>query len=460
MSKNVWEDIVEHFQRMLEKGNFQAMQETLKIMEETAIEDEDDLKRIITHFYYGAFYAKQNFHRKAEYSLEKGISLADVYITKFETFLEQLILGLKQLGELKMSVREIELGYQYLERSLSIAEKYNMLPERNLILHCLASYRFKFREYNTAKLLYERMLQIGKDENQTAMEMKAASGLGKLAYLRGDTKQALEYYDLTEQLLEQQEDLEEKLALQGNRVALLSQTFNYEEAIEKYKAMLETLQALQNDRLQIIAYTNMANMSIYLDRMDQAAIYMDQALTLTEETDDHSQFEQIQQVQAFFYFEQGKYSEAARALEEALKQNERSHIHYNRILILLNRAHVYAFLDEWDKAECDFNEATTLGYTKENSILKIRGMVGKGCMMIRRNRTNDGLSLINHTLDIEGAPTLDIPKAMSAELAALTCASMDVNKEAIRYYKQAIDWYKKIRFLPSQQRCEQAIKQL
>jgi tetratricopeptide (TPR) repeat protein len=456
MEQVEWQTSQQEFQKAMEEGNFPIALMHIKKMENLANKEDNTLLKILTQFGYSDFYIKQELYKKADYALHKGLNLADK-----EQLIEERINGLERKGKLLDLTQSYQKSMECYEQALTLADEHKLIEMRNRLLVQISNGCIMRRDYEKANQYYDRILEVAEKENNDYLRMKGISGKGKTYFANGDMEATLDQYAKAEELAKKLNDKLELSIIQGNRAGILAQQFEYEKAINQYEETIPNLEELKYERGVLVSLTNQATLLAYLGRIEESRDYLDKALIRAQNIHDRPMEEMIYQTYAYNYFLKSQYTEALEYLNKALEVNQITQIKHSYINTILNRADVYCLMGEWYKGEKDFTDGYNQGFSIKNSMpSKIRGLGGKGCVLIYRDELNEGKSLLDQSLSFSDSDIYLESLAPTAELGGVAFKHNSHIAYAKEYYEKALQYYKRLRMQLAIERCKKAIQAL
>jgi tetratricopeptide (TPR) repeat protein len=449
MLKKNWDSLQKQFDKTLFNKQYDKAEELIKRMQQVVEEYNRDTDQLNLLFNQAELSRQIDESTQAEKYLQEAATEAKnkkQYSVMFQAF--------DKLDQLMNETNQNKKRHAYLEKATQLASKLHDIKRRNKILVKLANAYFTSGQFDQADSTYQRILEIGEDDQNDYMKMKGLAGLSRVYLQKGAVPKAKETIDQAMRYAEKQQDLDDQIRLQINKAGIFAYEFDYAESMKQYKEILKQVRKHNFKREELVCTINLGILSNYMGLYDDARYYLQEVRDGLKEYHDKGLEISLLQAEARYYINTGNMRSGLELLGKAGYYCMKHDYNLHAVDIYLDRAYLYCFLDRWKQAEVDVETAFELGEKLNYYILEIRGRIARACLRIVEGEVEEGSEIVNSILAKSYDSKFKIPLAPAAELVGYTFHYINKKEFAKAYYKRAKELYEEIHVPKSAKRCE------
>jgi adenylate cyclase len=208
---------------------------------------------------------------------------------------------------------------------------------------------FSDHQLDSAAVYFQEQWEVYHEREDYSGELKTLQQLAKVFEERGDYRNALQYYRVTEQLIYNQKDTSYFALIHNNLGYQYHRLKDYKNAIDQFEAAADfCLDDCQLDKITLFSNLGIAYFNAH--QFVAAVRLLEEALEVAEARKDLTEIARLENLIAKVYLKRGELYEALQRNNFALTAAERSG--QNEILrdAYLTEANIYEALYEFDKA--------------------------------------------------------------------------------------------------------------
>ncbi len=198
-----------------------------------------------------------------------------------------IILSLCGLSRLAVKQNKFEEALEHVEEAFSIIKKSTTNLDAQVqaeVYHQLSQVHLRRQEYTKLHDSCQRTLELCRQTGDVEKEMVATNSLGIYYATKLDQKKAMQQFlaalDISKRIGYR--------AMTGqyliNIATLYAQLYNFDDASDRYKTLLEQYDDILDDNTRVIVYNNLGNIQLTLERPETAQPHLNNALELARST--------------------------------------------------------------------------------------------------------------------------------------------------------------------------------
>ena len=257
-----------------------------------------------------------------------------------------------------------------LQDALALATRLNDRRNRAMAYFLLGNVHFFTTNYAQAQQHYELGLQLTRQVQNAAIEIRCLNGLGVTVQVRGDFGAALEYFLAAMQLAQEQGDELGRLRVLSNISLLQSEMGEYEASLACHLDVLNLGKQLGHELLYLGARVNIVGDYYFLQRYEQALELAAEVLPALQEKSLNQYILILQTYVVMALVPLSRYAEAAALARELLPLAEQLQDHEFATRLRLGLGMALRQLGELQEAQAQLRLALTVARARELRVLE------------------------------------------------------------------------------------------
>ena len=203
-------------------------------------------------------------------------------------FLRELILASLGLCEVALRRGQTEWGGEFAEAARIFLEESDLRDHDALrlrVLRQLIDYRMRSRDHAPALKLGQEALELARQLDDPEQEVLTLKDIAVVSASRGNYKIGMQYFLRALDRAEQLGFRPEVGQILINIATIYAHLFNYDDALTRYRRVLNEYPDVLDVRTRIVLFNNLGNIHVATDRPEAAARRFEQAYGLASQND-------------------------------------------------------------------------------------------------------------------------------------------------------------------------------
>ncbi|MCB0519314.1 MAG: tetratricopeptide repeat protein [Lewinellaceae bacterium] len=319
----------------------------------------------------GKIYISLKDYRKAESCLKDSLALA-----KSSGDLDNTVISLAMLCQVQIGLNNLDQAEQLAKEGLDILKHRNENRLGSLwseIYLQLSQVYIKKQDYTRSLEMSQSLLGLSRAAGDIEKEILALRNIAVVCGVKSNYKIGMQFFLEALDKCEAIGYRELFVQIQVNIGTLYAHLYNYDEAINRYRSVLDEHGDLLEDRTKVVIYNNLGNIFISTDQPETALEFFEKANVLAEEF-------KFEEMIAYTFAQMGRAKFQLHCFSAAIQDTRFAEEHFQRLgdvnglqINLLNQGNLAFHKKKYDEAIELTLKAVETARTMKDDAAEIRG---------------------------------------------------------------------------------------
>ncbi|TVR37006.1 MAG: hypothetical protein EA392_13805 [Cryomorphaceae bacterium] len=311
-------------------------------------------------------------------------------------------------------------------------------------VHNLAWHGYLFSKPDSAFYFAQKQLELAELSGNNTHKAVALNTMGASFQVRGQYKNALEYYHLTYQADSLNNDPRGMAGSLNNIGSILSALGKYEDALTQYERSVSILR--ESEEMKTLASTlhNMGMLSHNRGDYTQALEYYAQSIEVKEQIGDNQGIATTLNNIGNTYNSRGDYINALRSFRKALRYYDALNDMSSKATTLNNIGNIFRYQKDYEKANEYYNRSLYLCRETQDQRGISLALYGLGSSALEQKIFNAAREYFQQSLEIDEAAGDLRNMAYSLHNIGSVYAEEKMHQEAIGFFERSLEIQREI----------------